>query len=391
MAANVVLTGPEGTAATVGIPCARRVLARTATRPGSARTGPGDWTFHVEAWADPVATWYHVARAKIPAGQDIEVVFEEGADLLERCRAGRAGARPRPGGGVPRPGRCSRPPPRRCATSRPPRRPGSPCADGPAVHEALAVRPLRELVTAQRAAAAAGGPGAGPVRGLVRVLPAVRGRRVDRPGAPAAQRHLPHRRGAAARGRRDGLRRGLPAADPPDRHDLPQGPGQHPEAGEHDPGSPWAHRLAGRAGTTRSTRSSARSRTSTTSWTGPPELGLEVALDFALQCSPDHPWVAKHPEWFRHRAGRHHRLRGEPAEEVPGHLPDRLRHRATGRGCCDECERVLRFWMGRGVRIFRVDNPHTKPLGLLGVAARPGPRDRPRRRSSWPRPSPGRP
>ena len=60
-------------------------------------------------------------------------------------------------------------------------------------------------------------------------------------------------------------------------------------------------RLRRRAGTTRSTPTSAPSTTSTTSWRRAADLRLEIALDFALQCSPDHPWVEKHPEWFHHR------------------------------------------------------------------------------------------
>ena len=56
-------------------------------------------------------------------------------------------------------------------------------------------------------------------------------------------------------------------------------------------------------------------------------LGLEIAMDFALQAAPDHPWVTEHPEWFSTAGRRLDRVRGEPAEEVPGHLPDQLRHR----------------------------------------------------------------
>ena len=57
------------------------------------------------------------------------------------------------------------------------------------------------------------------------------------------------------------------------------------------------------------------------------DQGLEVALDLALQCAPDHPWAKEHPRVVHRAARRHHRLRGEPAEEVPGHLPDQLRQR----------------------------------------------------------------
>ena len=96
---------------------------------------------------------------------------------------------------------------------------------------------------------------------------------------------------------------------------------------------------------------------------------MEVALDFALQCSPDHPWVDEHPEWFTEPRRRHDRLRREPAEEVPGHLPDQLRPRpatASTPRCCAS----LRHWMDHGVRIFRVDNPHTKPVAFWELADR---------------------
>ena len=81
------------------------------------------------------------------------------------------------------------------------------------------------------------------------------------------------------------------------------------------------------AGTTRSTPTSARWPTSTPSWPRPREHGLEVALDYALQASPDHPWVSDAPGLVQRARRRHHRLRREPAEEVPGHLPAELRPR----------------------------------------------------------------
>ena len=84
VAANVVLTGPDGER---GPWTMMRELAPGTDRYGAevAADRRGEWTFHVEAWSDPLATWYHDARIKIPAGLDIELVFEQGARLLERA------------------------------------------------------------------------------------------------------------------------------------------------------------------------------------------------------------------------------------------------------------------------------------------------------------------
>jgi starch synthase (maltosyl-transferring) len=90
------------------------------------------------------------------------------------------------------------------------------------------------------------------------------------------------------------------------------------------------------------------------------ELDMEIALDFALQCSPDHPWVAKHPEWFTHRADGSIAYAENPPKKYQDIYP--VAFDADFTGLVAETERVLRYWMDHGVRIFRVDNPHTKPV-----------------------------
>ena len=183
----------------------------------------------------------------------------------------RAGRRRRPGR-PPGAGRCS---PRRrpCATRRGRWRPASPRWRRPTSCARSPPHPLRDLVTPQRAAAAVGRPRAGALRHLVRVLPPLGGRRHRPETGVLRSGTFAHRDAAAARRRGDGLRRGLPAADPPDRHHQPQGPEQHP-----DP-RPGRRRLAvgdrrrPRAATTRSTRTSAPSRTSTPSSPRPASSG----------------------------------------------------------------------------------------------------------------------
>ncbi|MFZ6005928.1 MAG: alpha-1,4-glucan--maltose-1-phosphate maltosyltransferase [Actinomycetota bacterium] len=96
------------------------------------------------------------------------------------------------------------------------------------------------------------------------------------------------------------------------------------------------------------------------------ELGLEVALDYALQCSPDHPWVRDHPEWFQRRPDGSIRYAENPPKKYQDihpieFWPDREEDRVA---LWDACRDVLRHWMAHGIRTFRVDNPHTKPLAF---------------------------
>jgi starch synthase (maltosyl-transferring) len=91
------------------------------------------------------------------------------------------------------------------------------------------------------------------------------------------------------------------------------------------------------------------------------ELGLEIALDFAIQCSPDHPWVREHPEWFFHRPDGTIKY----AENPPKKYEDVYFVNFYGpdpRPLWEALRQIVEFWIGHGVRIFRVDNPHTKPV-----------------------------
>ena len=90
------------------------------------------------------------------------------------------------------------------------------------------------------------------------------------------------------------------------------------------------------------------------------ELGMEVALDLALQASPDHPWVKEHPEWFTRRADGTIAYAENPPKKYQDIYP--LNFDNDPEGIYAEILRIVRQWMDHGVRIFRVDNPHTKPL-----------------------------
>ena len=95
--------------------------------------------------------------------------------------------------------------------------------------------------------------------------------------------------------------------------------------------------------------------------------GMEVALDFALNCSPDHPYVKDHPEWFFHRPDGTIKYAENPPKKYEDVYPLDY-HNAGWKALWDELRDVLLFWAERGVRIFRVDNPHTKPVAFWEFA-----------------------
>ncbi len=93
------------------------------------------------------------------------------------------------------------------------------------------------------------------------------------------------------------------------------------------------------------------------------ESGMEVALDIAFQCSPDHPYVAGHPEWFRLRPDGTVQYAENPPKKYEDIFPLNF-ETSHWRELWEELRGVVAFWISRGVKIFRVDNPHTKPFGF---------------------------
>jgi starch synthase (maltosyl-transferring) len=132
------------------------------------------------------------------------------------------------------------------------------------------------------------------------------------------------------------------------------------EAGADDPGSPWAigsdegghTAIHPQLGTLEDfdhfVREAAR-------------RGLEVAMDLAFQCAPDHPYVREHPEWFRKRPDGTIQYAENPPKKYQDIYPFEF-ETEHWRSLWDELTGVVRFWIARGIRIFRVDNPHTKAL-----------------------------
>lgn len=95
-------------------------------------------------------------------------------------------------------------------------------------------------------------------------------------------------------------------------------------------------------------------------------LGMEIALDYALQCSPDHPWVSQHPEWFHHRADGTIKYAENPPKKYQDIYPLNFwpKRPKDRQALWQACRAIVEHWIGFGVRIFRVDNPHTKPMAF---------------------------
>ena len=137
------------------------------------------------------------------------------------------------------------------------------------------------------------------------------------------------------------------------------------EAGADDVGSPWAIGSPD-GGHTAIEPSLGRMDDFHAFVTEAERLGLEVALDYALQCSPDHPWVNEHPEWFHHRPDGSIKYAENPPKKYQDIYPLNLwpEDPKVRQRLWDACKDILDFWIAQGVRIFRVDNPHTKPFAL---------------------------
>jgi starch synthase (maltosyl-transferring) len=139
-----------------------------------------------------------------------------------------------------------------------------------------------------------------------------------------------------------------------------KGPNNSLTAGSRDPGSPWAigNELGGHDAVEPSLGSLADFR-------GFLEAAktrrLEVALDIAFQCSPDHPYVKEHPEWFRHRPDGSIKYAENPPKKYQDIYPLNF-DTPDWKNLWQELRRVILFWVKQGVRMFRVDNPHTKPI-----------------------------
>jgi starch synthase (maltosyl-transferring) len=139
-----------------------------------------------------------------------------------------------------------------------------------------------------------------------------------------------------------------------------KGPNNSVTSAPDDPGSPWA--IGSKEGGHKSIHAQLGNlRDFKDLVSGARDLGMELALDIAFQCSPDHPWVTEHPEWFIHRPDGSIQYAENPPKKYQDIYP--LNFESTDwRGLWEALRDVFTYWIRHDVRIFRVDNPHTKAL-----------------------------
>ena len=375
IAAGVVLRDPDGGTRPMEI---MHALAPGTDRYGTEVTpeGPGDWSFRVEAWADPIADWHHDAGIKVPRGQDIERMMAEGALLFERAsksiiRSSRIRP-PEPGPGEPAAGGKPIPPDvARAALAEVAatlRDPGLTPWDRlavtrqPEIIRILWAYPLREFVTRSRRMPLVVDRERALYGSWYEFFPRSEGVQID----PMGRREPVSGTFRTATRRLDAIAEmGFDVVYLPPVHPIGmafrKGRNNTLDPQPGDPGSPWAigspdgghDSIHPELGTFEDFDAFvARTR----------DLGMEVALDFALQASPDHPWVKEHPEWFTTRADGSIAYAENPPKKYQDIYPINFDNDPAG--IYAEALRVVRLWMDHGVRIFRVDNPHTKPLAF---------------------------
>ncbi|MET0911142.1 MAG: alpha-1,4-glucan--maltose-1-phosphate maltosyltransferase [Ilumatobacteraceae bacterium] len=308
-------------------------------------TGDGTWLYRIEAYSDDWATWLHNAEIKVPAGIDVDVMLEMGRQLLARLGKSKKAVTD--------------------ATAILTDTTLSPVArlegvTGPKLAALIAAKPLASLVT----------------------LSDEHELRVERARAGLGSWYEFFPRSEGAKQRKDGswvsgnfrtAAKRLPAVAgmgfdvvylPPVHpigHSFRKGPNNTLTAGPNDPGSPWA--IGSEDGGHDAIHPDLGTEKDFVYFLGQAKKnGIEIALDLALQCSPDHPWVKDHPEWFTTLPDGSIAYAENPPKKYQDIFP--INFDNDYEGLRQEILRVVKYWIGLGVTIFRVDNPHTKPLAF---------------------------
>ena len=306
----------------------------------------GIWVYSVQAWNDDWATWLHNAEIKIPAGIDVKLMLLMGSQLLARA----AKAQPT--------NKILKDAAKTSASKSLPAEKRFAAALDPRVSQTIEQNPPSSLhtlslpieVRVERARAGSGS--------WYEFFPRSEGARKAKDGTwtsgtfRTAARRLPSVAGM-----------GFDVIYLPPIHPIGvsfrKGPNNTLDPAEGDPGSPWA--IGSEAGGHDAIHPDLGTVEDFTAFVDTAQKnGLEVALDLALQCSPDHPWVTEHPEWFTTLPDGSIAYAENPPKKYQDIYPINFDNDPIG--IRTEVLRIIRYWISLGVTIFRVDNPHTKPL-----------------------------
>jgi starch synthase (maltosyl-transferring) len=313
----------------------------------------GIWKFQIRAFAEDYETWHHNTSVKLAVGVDEELMMLEGIALFTRAATEKART---PANAKLLIGLAES-----LADSSHPAKDRLADAETAAVLKAISSQPIRSLITlsdeylinCERELAGAGA--------WYEFFPRSEGAVFDAKSKTwtsgnfkTAMKRLP----AVAE-------MGFDILYMPPIHPIGvayrKGPNNTLTAGPQDPGSPWA--IGSSAGGHDAIHPDLGTEKDFAAFvTKANDLGLEIALDLALQASPDHPWVKTNPEWFTTRADGTIAYAENPPKKYQDIYP--INFDNDPEGIHFEVLRVVKLWISRGVKVFRVDNPHTKPVAF---------------------------
>lgn len=351
LGAELLLTSPSGV---------QTIHRLKAGAPGSDQWGTsvlikeqGRFLFQIRAFADEFETWHHNSTVKIAVGVDEDLMMLEGINLFTKAAAEETRSKAN--------SKVLLAVAKGLADSKLSPKARLALAENAEVLDAIEAEPIRNLIT------------------LSETMQLISER--ERSGVGAWYEFFPRSEGAvfdqssktwtSGNFKTAALR--LPAVAEmgfnvlymPPIHPIGvafrKGPNNTLNAGPQDPGSPWAigsaagghDKIHPDLGTESDFKAFIRAAN---------DLGIEIALDLALQASPDHPWVKTNPEWFTTRADGTIAYAENPPKKYQDIYPVNFDN--DPEGIYNEVLRIVRHWISFGVKIFRVDNPHTKPVAF---------------------------
>ncbi len=351
IAAELLLISPKGT---------ETVFRMHAGAPGTDSfhtraqlNEQGKYRFQIRAFGDDFETWHHNASVKIAVGVDEELMMLEGVALLTRAAAEKTRSNANAKALVALA--------EKLGDTRVKVAERLKAAETEAIHKLITDEPIRSLVTLSDEF----------VINCERELA----------GSAAWYEFFPRSEGAVFDAKTKTWTSGtfktatkrlaavaemgfqvlyLPPIHPIGRA-FRKGPNNTLNAGPQDPGSPWA--IGSEAGGHDAIHPDLGTEKDFVAFVkAANKAGIEVALDLALQASPEHPWVKTHPEWFTTRADGSIAYAENPPKKYQDIYPINFDNDRDG--IYNEVLSVVKHWIGLGIRIFRVDNPHTKPVNF---------------------------